>query len=281
LTLERIARHRSFGGVQEVWRHEACSTGTAMEFSIFLPPQAERERCPVLTWLSGLTCTWANFTEKAGAQRYAAAHGLIVVCPDTSPRGTELPGEHDAYDFGSGAGFYVDASEDPWARHYRMYTYVNEELPALVDAHFPGDGARRGIFGHSMGGHGALISAFRERGRYRSVSAIAPIAAPMDVAWGQKAFAGYLGPNRAAWEAWDASRLAAGSGWSDPILVDQGTGDPFLDSQLRPARLAQACEDAGIALDLRMHDGYDHSYYFIASVIGDHIARHAATLRAA
>jgi S-formylglutathione hydrolase len=278
MTLQRLRRHRSFGGWQEVWRHASRCTGTAMEFAIYLPPRAETEPCPVLTWLSGLTCTWANATEKAGAQAHAAAHGLILVFPDTSPRGTDLPGEHDAYDFGSGAGFYLDATVAPWSSHYRMYTYVTEELPEVLAAHFPVDLKRQGIFGHSMGGHGALTIALRNPGRFRSLSAFAPIVAPSQVPWGEKAFRGYLGEDRSAWAAHDACALVGGSGWRAPVLIDQGEADEFLATQLQPERFEAACAAAGVPLTLRRHPGYDHSYYFISTFMADHIAHHAAAL---
>ena len=249
-----------------------------MEVAVYLPPQAEQGRVPVLYWLSGLTCTWANFTEKAGAQRHAAEHGLIIVAPDTSPRGSDHPGEHDAYDFGSGAGFYVDATAEPWARNYRMYSYVTDELPRLVEADLPVDTARQGIFGHSMGGHGALICALKNPGRYSSLSAFAPIAAPMRCPWGEKALSGYLGDDRESWRAYDATELAAGSGWSNEVLVDQGTADDFLDGQLKPHLLQEAFRAAGIPLTLRYQAGYDHSYYFMASFMADHVAHHARLL---
>ncbi|MFO1153097.1 MAG: S-formylglutathione hydrolase [Rhodospirillales bacterium] len=279
MSLERIRRQRMFGGWQEVWRHASTATGTAMEFAVYLPPAAEAgRRLPALTWLSGLTCTHANFSEKAGAQRYAADHGLILVIPDTSPRGTDLPGEHEIYDFGSGAGFYIDASEPPWDGPYRMETYVADELPALVAAHFPADPARQGIFGHSMGGHGALTLAFKRPGQYRSLSALAPIVAPASVPWGQNAFRRYLGADHARWQAHDACRLVASSGWASEILIDQGTADEFLDVQLRPELFRDAAAAAGVPLRLRLQDGYDHSYYFIATFIHDHIAHHARLL---
>lgn len=278
MTLQRLRRHRCFGGWQEVWRHASRATGTPMEFAIYLPPQAETRRCPVLTWLSGLTCTWANATEKAGAQAHAARHGLILVFPDTSPRGTDLPGEHDAYDFGSGAGFYLDATVAPWSTHYRMYTYVTEELPEVLAAHFPVDLKRQGIFGHSMGGHGALTIAFRNPGRFRSLSAFAPIVAPSQVPWGETAFRGYLGEDRSAWAAHDACALVGGSGWTAPILIDQGEADEFLTTQLRPELFEAACAAASVPLTLRRHPGYDHSYYFISTFMPDHIAHHAAAL---
>ncbi len=278
MSLECLNQYRSFGGSQAVYRHPSAATGTPMEFSIYLPPQVEEGPRPVLYWLSGLTCTWANFTEKAGAQRYAAEHGLIVVCPDTSPRGTDLPDEHEAWDFGSGAGFYVDATVAPWSRYYRMYSYVTEELPALLADAFPVDRRREGICGHSMGGHGALTIAFKNPQRFRSLSAFAPIVAPTRVPWGRKAFAGYFGPEEAGWLAHDACELAAASGWRAPILVDQGLADPFLDVQLQPERFAAACSTAGIPLTLRRQEGYDHSYYFIATFIGDHFTHHARYL---
>ena len=250
-----------------------------MEFAVFQPfgENDDRPR-PVLLWLSGLTCTWANFTEKAGAQCHAAAHGVILVVPDTSPRGTNLPGEHDAYDFGSGAGFYLDATVEPWSRHYRMASYIGDELLELVAANFNADTDRIGIFGHSMGGHGALTLAFKNPGRFRSLSALAPIVAPSRVPWGEKAFQGYLGDDRTAWRAHDACELVGTAGWSSPILVDQGTADEFLETQLRPELFEEACRAAAVPLTLRRQEGYDHSYYFIATFICEHIAHHARLL---
>jgi S-formylglutathione hydrolase len=280
MTLTTLKEHRCFGGVQGVYRHDSSATQCAMEFAVYVPPHAEHGHVPVLYWLSGLTCTWANFTEKAGVQRHAAGHGLIIVAPDTSPRGMGLPGEDDAYDFGSGAGFYVDATEMPWARNYRMYTYVTQELPALIEASLPADRERRGIFGHSMGGHGALICALKNPGRYRSLSAFAPISAPMRVPWGEKAFTGYLGDDRETWRAWDATELAGNSGWRSEVLVDQGTADDFLVNQLKPQLLQEAFAEAGIPLSLRYQAGYDHSYYFMASFMADHLAHHAGLLKA-
>jgi S-formylglutathione hydrolase len=272
-------RFRCCGGTQGVYRHESSETGGPMEFAVYVPPQAAHGPVPVLYWLSGLTCTWANFTEKAGVQSHAADHGLIIVAPDTSPRGTDFPGEHDAYDFGSGAGFYVDATEEPWARNYRMYSYVTKELPALIEASFPVDRHRQGIFGHSMGGHGALTCALKNPGRYRSLSAFAPIAAPMRCPWGEKAFTGYLGSDRESWRAWDATELAAASGWQTEVLVDQGGADNFLADQLNPELLRQAFAEAGIPMTLRYQAGYDHSYYFMASFMGEHLAHHARILK--
>ncbi len=281
MTLELIETHRCFGGTQYVYAHHSGATGTRMEFSIYLPPQTEREKRPLLTYLSGLTCTWANVTEKGGFQQFAAEHGLIVLCPDTSPRGTDLPGEHDADDFGSGAGFYVDATEKPWARHYRMFTYVACELPALAAAHFAVDIERQGIFGHSMGGHGALTIALKTR-TYQSVSAFAPIVAPSQVPWGKKAFNGYLGSDPAVWREHDACqlvrRMGSDSRWTSPILIDQGAADGFLAEQLRPELFEAACGDAGVSLILRRQEGYDHSYYFIRTFMADHIAHHARLL---
>jgi S-formylglutathione hydrolase len=279
VTLETNGEHRSFGGVQGYYRHESTETGTPMRFAVFLPPAAASGPVPVLYFLAGLTCTEENFTVKAGAQRRAAELGLALVMPDTSPRGTDLPGEHDNYDFGSGAGFYLDATEAPWSVNYRMYSYVTRELPALVEEHFDVDAARSGIFGHSMGGHGALVCALRNPGRYRSVSAFAPICAPTHCPWGEKAFTGYLGPQRAAWRGWDAAALIEDGHRAPGILVDQGLADSFLATQLMPERLEQACASAGQPLTLRRHAGYDHSYFFIATFVADHLEWHAARLR--
>ncbi len=250
-----------------------------MDFAVFTPPQAADKPVPVLTYLSGLTCSWENATVKAGAQRDAAREGLLFVAPDTSPRGFDFPGEHESYDFGSGAGFYVDATEEPWSRNYRMYSYVTEELPALIAANFPADSARQGIFGHSMGGHGALVVALRNPQRYRSVSAFAPIVAPSQCPWGEKAFGGYLGSDRAAWADYDATELIGNSGWHSEILIDQGSADDFLESQLKPELFQKACEAAGAKLTLRIQEGYDHSYYFIATFMEDHVAHHARLLK--
>jgi S-formylglutathione hydrolase len=281
MALTLIEEHRCFGGCQAVYRHPSQATGTVMEFAIFLPERSGPRPSPLLTYLSGLTCSWANATEKAGAQRFAAAHGLAVVFPDTSPRGTDLPGEHDAYDFGSGAGFYIDATAEPWSQHYRMYSYITEELPALIADALPVDPTRQGLFGHSMGGHGALTIAFKNPRAYRSLSAFAPIVAAARVPWGENALAGYLGPDRDEWLRHDACALVAGSGWSSPILIDQGLADPFLKNQLRPELLEAACAAAGVPLTVRRHPGYDHSYYFISTFIADHIAHHAALLKGA
>ncbi|MDC8013200.1 S-formylglutathione hydrolase [Tahibacter sp. BL] len=275
--MQRLSHQRCFGGWQDVYRHRAESLGCDMNFAVYLPPQAEREACPVLYWLSGLTCTEQNFITKAGAQRYAAEHGVVIVAPDTSPRG-EGVADDPAYDLGMGAGFYVDATQAPWSAHYRMQSYVADELPALVERGFAVS-HRRGIFGHSMGGHGALITALRHPGRYASVSAFSPIVAPGRVPWGEKALTAYLGDDRDAWRAWDASELVATAREKLPILIDQGEADEFLATQLRPDLLETACAAAGHPLTVRRHAGYDHSYYFIASFIGEHIAHHARALR--
>ena len=274
---ERLERHACFGGWQDVYRHRSEVLGCNMTVGVYFPPQAERGPCPVLYWLSGLTCSEQNFITKAGAQRYAAEHGIILVAPDTSPRGTHVA-DDDAHDLGQGAGFYLNATQQPWAAHYRMYDYVAEELPAWVEGDPAASGARA-ISGHSMGGHGALVIALRNPGRYRSVSAFAPIVAPSEVPWGQKAFAAYLGADRAGWAQYDACALVATARERLPLLVDQGDADDFLATQLQPERLRAACEAAGHPLRLRIQPGYDHSYYFISSFIGEHIAHHAAALR--
>lgn len=269
--------HACSGGTQQVWSHTSTALGCDMAFGIYLPPQASSAPVPVLYWLSGLTCTEQNFITKAGAQRYAAEHGIAIVAPDTSPRGDAVP-DAEGYDLGKGAGFYVDATQQPWASHYRMYDYVVNELPALVEAQFPVSDARA-ISGHSMGGHGALTIALKNPGRYRSVSAFAPIVAPSQVPWGEKAFTAYLGSGRAAWRAYDAVELVKRAHERLPLLVDQGTADEFLDAQLRPHLLEDACRAAHHPLTLRLQPGYDHSYYFMASFIGDHIAHHARALK--
>ncbi len=275
-----IESKRCFGGTQTVYEHHSRVTSTPMRFSIFLPPQAEAGPVPSVTFLSGLTCNEQNFTTKAGAQRYAAELGLIVVAPDTSPRGLSLPGEHDGYDFGSGAGFYLNATVAPYAAHYRMYDYIQDELWQLVHQHFPADPKAAGIMGHSMGGHGALVLGLRERQQYRSISALAPIANPCDCPWGHKAFTGYLGENRELWKEYDASLLLRQPYDGPEILIDQGEADPFLVEQLKPERLVEAASVSGAALRLRMQPGYDHSYYFIATFIGDHLRHHAHILKA-
>jgi S-formylglutathione hydrolase len=250
-----------------------------MRFGVFLPPQAQRQRVPLLYWLSGLTCTEENFIVKAGAQRVAAELGLALVVPDTSPRGLKIPGESESYDFGLGAGFYVDATQPPWSRGYRMYSYVATELPSLIEKSFPVDPTRAGIFGHSMGGHGALTIALKNPDYYKSVSAFAPISSPMRCPWGEKALTGYLGPDRAAWREYDSTALIEERGWRGPaLLVDQGTSDQFLESQLKPGLLEEACRRAGVSLNLRLQEGYDHSYFFISTFIEDHLRFHARNL---
>ena len=277
--MQRIEQHASFGGRQEVWQHASTSTGTDMKVCVFLPPRAlAGHKCPVLYWLSGLTCNEQNFITKAGAQQFAAQHELILVAPDTSPRGEGVAND-EAYDLGQGAGFYLNATQQPWAQHYRMEDYVVHELPALIEAHFPAN-VRRGIFGHSMGGHGALTLALRHPGRYCSVSAFAPIVAPSQVPWGQKAFAAYLGPDEALWKQHDTVALIATAQERLTLLVDQGDADDFLAGQLKPELLWQACAATQHPLKLRMHSGYDHSYYFIASFMQEHVEHHAAALNA-
>ena len=275
--MERIEHRACFGGWQDVYRHRSEVLGCDMTVGVYFPPQAAESPCPVLYWLSGLTCTEQNFITKAGAQRYAAEHGIILVAPDTSPRGEDVA-DADGYDLGNGAGFYLNATQDPWAKHYRMYDYIVEELPAWVEAD-PAASDRRAISGHSMGGHGALAIALKNPGRYRSVSAFSPIVAPSQVPWGQKAFAAYLGEDREAWMQYDTVELVKSAREKLPLLVDQGDADEFLDSQLRPQLLQAACEAAGHPLTLRLQPGYDHSYYFIASFIGEHIAHHARALK--
>lgn len=281
MTLENLSCQKIFGGWHKRYRHRSTSLNCDMVFAVYLPPQAERgETLPVLYWLSGLTCTDENFMQKAGAFRAAAELGLIIVAPDTSPRGEGVPDDPDgAWDFGLGAGFYVNATQEPWARHYRMHDYVVQELPALIEANFPVSD-RRGIAGHSMGGHGALVCALRNPGHYRSVSAFAPITHPMECPWGEKAFGRYLGEDRSKWREWDACALIADAPERLPILVDQGDRDDFLASQLKPEALESAAQATGHPLTLRMQPGYDHSYFFIASFIEDHLRHHAEALKA-
>ncbi|MEZ4292104.1 MAG: S-formylglutathione hydrolase [Myxococcota bacterium] len=279
--METVSEARCAGGVQKTIRHQSEATGTPMQVSIFLPPAAEHERVPVLWFLSGLTCTEENFTVKAGAQRYAAEAGLAIVAPDTSPRGLDLPGEHDDWDFGSGAGFYVDATEAPWKDHYRMHRYVVDELPALVAGTQPIDTTRASICGHSMGGHGALVIGLRHPERYASISAFAPIVSPTRCPWGEKAFGRYLGANRSRWAEWDASRLVEDRPHPYEILIDQGTADGFLETQLKPELFEEACGKSGQSLRLRRQEGYDHSYFFIATLVGDHVAHAARALKRA
>ncbi len=278
---ELLSRHGAFGGAVSFHRHDAQETGCAMKFAVYMPPQAERRRVPVLWYLAGLTCTEETFMIKAGAQRVAAELGLALVAPDTSPRGVSLPGDSDSWDFGVGAGFYLDAIEVPWSRHYRMYSYITQELAALVEQNFPVEPRRQGIFGHSMGGHGALTIGLKNPERYRSISAFAPIAAPMHCPWGQKAFTGYLGPDIGRWPGYDSCELIRSLpsvNGRPPLLVDQGLADQFLEQQLMPERLEQACKDAGYPLTLRRQPGYDHGYYFISTFMEDHLRHHARAL---
>ncbi|NIE87696.1 MULTISPECIES: S-formylglutathione hydrolase [unclassified Burkholderia] len=283
--LELLSSHAAFGGEQRFYRHDSAAIGLPMKFSVFLPRQAAHDgaRVPALFFLAGLTCNEETFMIKAGAQRFAAEHGIALIAPDTSPRGANVPGETAAWDVGVGAGFYLDASEAPWATHYRMESYIVDELRALVLGALPIEGTQLGIFGHSMGGHGALTLALRHPGVWRSVSAFAPIAAPMRCAWGEKAFTAYLGEDRERWKEHDASELVARSDaprYADGILVDQGLADQFLPTQLNPDVFEAACREAGQPLTLRRHEGYDHGYYFISTFIADHLAHHAKTLLA-
>ena len=278
--IEKVSEVRSHGGVQGVYKHASSATGTEMVFSVFVPPHAEGAKLPVLWYLSGLTCTHANVTEKGEFRAACAEAGIIFVAPDTSPRGEGVPDDSaGAWDFGLGAGFYVDATEKPWAANYRMWSYVTEELPGLIAANFPVDMDRQGITGHSMGGHGALTVALSHPDRFRSVSAFAPIVNPIQVPWGQKALPLYLGPNKAAWRRHDAVALIEDGARLPEILVDVGTADPFLTEQLTPERLEAACANAGIALTLNRREGYDHSYYFISSFMADHVRWHAERLK--
>jgi len=276
--MRTISEQRCFGGVQGVYEHASEACGCLMRFGVFTPPQAEERRVPVLTYLSGLTCTEENFIVKAGAQRVAAELGIMIVAPDTSPRGDDVPDAPEEYDFGKGAGFYVDATEAPWAQNYRMYSYVACELPSLVAEHFPGDDARRGVFGHSMGGHGALTVHLKHPDLYRTVSAFAPIVAPSQVPWGQKALARYLGGDRGAWADYDAATLVGQRPSSAYILIDQGEADQFLSEHLQPERFEAACAEVGQALTLRLQPGYDHSYFFIATFMEDHLRWHHEAL---
>ncbi|WP_308909132.1 S-formylglutathione hydrolase [Pseudokordiimonas caeni] len=278
MTIETVSTSKCFGGIQGVYRHASEATGTDMTFAVFVPPHEHGIRLPVLWYLSGLTCTHQNVMDKGEYRRAAAEQGVIVVCPDTSPRGEDVP-DDEAYDFGKGAGFYVDATEAPWATHFQMYSYITQELPRLIANHFPADMKRQGITGHSMGGHGALTIALRNPGRFRSVSAFAPIAAPMQCPWGEKALTGYLGTDRAAWAMHDSVALIESGARLDALLVDQGDADGFLTEQLKPELLRKACEKAGIPLILRLQAGYDHSYNFVSTFMADHIEWHAKRLR--
>ena len=282
MTLEQISSTKMFGGWHNRYTHFSTSTNCTMTFAVYLPPQvADGGTAPAVYWLSGLTCTDKNFSEKAGAQRVAAELGLILLMPDTSPRGEGVPDDPDgAYDMGLAAGFYINATQDPWKPHYQMYDYIVSEFPALIDANFPVSD-KRSICGHSMGGHGALMIGLKNPGRYESISAFAPISNPVDCPWGEKVFSNYLGDDRSAWEAYDSALLLAQADPAEqrPILVDQGTADGFLAEQLKPERLSEAAEKAGYPIDVRMQDGYDHSYFFIATFIEDHLRFHAKALQ--
>lgn len=281
--IELLSEHGCFGGVQLFYRHQSTEIGLPMRFSVFIPPQAtEGKPCPAVFYLAGLTCTEETFMIKAGAQRAAAREGLILITPDTSPRGANVPGESDNWDFGVAAGFYVDATEEPWSRHYRMYSYIVEELPALAVDLLRLDPHRIGIMGHSMGGHGALVLALRNPGLFKSVSAFAPIAAPTQCPWGRKAFSGYLGNDESKWRDYDATALMLAqetAPYPGGILIDQGLNDKFLAEQLHPHLFEQACRSVGQRLMLRRHEGYDHGYYFISTFIDDHLRHHKAQLQ--
>ena len=276
--METVSTNRSHGGIQGVYTHQSSATGTAMTFSVFVPDHAPGAKLPVLWYLSGLTCTHANVTEKGEFRAACAEHGIIFIAPDTSPRGDDLP-DDEAYDFGKGAGFYVDAVQAPWSANYRMRSYIEQELPALVAEHFPVDMARQGITGHSMGGHGALTIGLRNPDRFRSVSAFSPIVSPLNCPWGEKALGGYLGPDKAAWREYDACALIEDGARLPDLLVDQGDADNFLHEQLKTGLLVMACRKAGIPATIRMQPGYDHSYYFISTFMAEHVGWHAARLK--
>ncbi len=275
--METVSTNRSYGGTQGVYSHASAETGTDMTFAVYVPDHEQGVKLPVVWYLSGLTCTHANVMEKGEYRRAASELGLIIVAPDTSPRGKGVA-DDEAYDMGQGAGFYVDATEEPWAKHFRMRSYIETELPALIAKEFPADMSRQGIFGHSMGGHGALTIALCNPDRYKSVSAFSPIVSPINCPWGKKALGGYIGNDKAAWREYDACALIEDGARVTDILVDQGTADNFLEEQLKPQFLADACEKAGIPLSLNMREGYDHSYYFISTFMADHLRWHAERL---
>ena len=277
MTIETVSESRSHGGTQGVYKHASSSTGTEMTFAVYVPEHEPGAKLPVLWYLSGLTCTHANVMEKGEYRAACAEHGIVFIAPDTSPRGDDVP-DDEAYDFGKGAGFYVDATEEPWAKNFRMRSYIERELPILVAANFPVDVTRQGIMGHSMGGHGALTISLRNEGRFRSTSAFSPIVSPINCPWGQKALTGYLGENLALWRQYDSCALIKEGARLPDLLVDQGRADNFLDEQLKTHLLDQACQDAGIPATIRMQDGYDHSYFFISTFMADHVAWHAARL---
>ena len=277
--METVSTVRAHGGTQGVYKHASSATGTEMVFSVFVPDHAEGVKLPVVWYLSGLTCTHANVTEKGEFRAACSEHGVIFIAPDTSPRGDDVP-DDDGYDFGKGAGFYVDATQEPWAANFRMRSYIEQELPALIAAEFPADMRRQGITGHSMGGHGALTISLRNPGRFRSTSAFAPIVSPLNCPWGEKALGGYIGPDKADWRQYDACALIEDGARLPELLVDQGEDDNFLHEQLKPGLLVLACKKAGIPATIRMQPGYDHSYYFISSFMADHVAWHAERLKA-
>jgi S-formylglutathione hydrolase len=278
VSIETVSESRSFGGVQGVYRHQSAETGTEMTFAVFVPEHAPGARLPLLWFLSGLTCTHANVMEKGEYRAACAEHGIVFIAPDTSPRGDEVA-DDEAYDFGKGAGFYVDATQQPWAKHFRMRSYVENELPALVAEHFPVEMDRQGITGHSMGGHGALTVSLRNPGRFRSTSAFAPIVSPINCPWGEKALSGYLGDDLGAWRTYDACALIKQGARLPELLVDQGTADNFLDTQLKTHLLDEACRKVDMPATIRLHEGYDHSYFFISSFMAEHVAWHAERLK--
>ena len=277
MTLTPVSAWKSFGGTLSVHNHESALLGCTMRFAVYTPPQAAHGQVPVLWYLSGLTCTWANMMEKSGVQEHAARHGLMIIAPDTSARGGHVP-DDDAYDLGQGAGFYLTATQAPWDKNYKMDQYITDELPGLIAANFPADMARQGIFGHSMGGHGAITLHLKHPETYKSCSAFSPITSPARVPWGEKAFAAYLGPPSVAWKQYDATELVKQGASKALILVDTGTADPFLETQLKPDIFISACEKEGQRLDYRMREGYGHDYYFIATCMDEHIAHHAKAL---
>ncbi|CAH1403615.1 unnamed protein product [Nezara viridula] len=278
--LKEIASNKSFGGYQKVFSHDSTSLKCNMKFGLYLPPDCDTNKVPVIYWLSGLTCTEQNFMTKAGAQKYASKYNVILVMPDTSPRGVNIPGEDDSYDFGSGAGFYVNATQEPWKSHYHMYTYVTSELPEIINSNFPADPDRQSIMGHSMGGHGALISFLKNPGKYKSVSAFAAICNPSESSWGQRALSGYLGDDKTLWAQYDATKLVSNyNGPPNDIFLDQGSSDEFLEKgQLNPQKFVSACKEAQVPVILTMRDGYDHSYFYIATFIEEHFKHHAKYL---
>ena len=277
--MEQVSESKCHGGMQQVWRHDSSATGTPMTFAIFIPEHAPGDKLPVLWFLAGLTCTHENAMVKCEYKQAASEHGVIVVCPDTSPRGDEVPDSED-YDFGKGAGFYVDATQSPWAEHFQMRRYIEDELPTLVAENFPVDMDRQGISGHSMGGHGALTISLRNPGRFRSTSAFAPIVSPLNCPWGDKALTGYLGEDRQAWRDYDSVALVEDGARLDHVLIDQGRADEWLDEQLKTWLFEEACRKAGMEPTIRMQDGYDHSYFFVSTFIADHIAWHAKRMKA-